>query len=278
MVDGYFPSDGHLQAPRERSVYGLRETTNSSAPLIVHWVYFGDPWVSDLHKEKITRFWTLYLQQRGGQLATFSSDLATALQAFRQGATEAPAAAKRWAIDTDQTKIEMLRITRDVPVTDWLTREAGTESAPPAPTTFTGPMRIGIRWTRNIDLDLYATPHRGAETLFFQHTRSPEGYYYKDHRHSPGREFEFIEFETPVDIREVEAFVNFYQGRCPGGPHGEVRIEFDGRIYSAPFAILAEEGNQGRSGRSQHDFWTRIPVQQILKVSSLPDALSRNSE
>ena len=73
---------------------------------------------------------------------------------------------------------------------------------------------------------LYATPRRDAETLFFQHLRSPEGYYYKDHRSSPGREYEFIEFESPVDIREVEASVNFYKGDCPEGPRGEVRIEF----------------------------------------------------
>jgi hypothetical protein len=278
MADGYFPSDGHLQASRERSVFGLRESADPGAPLVVHWVYFGDPWVSDLHKEKITRFWTLYLQRRGGQLATFSSDLSTALQAFRQGPVGAPGAAKRWTIDTAQTKIEMLRITRDVPVTDWLTREVGSESAPSSPAIMTGPMRIGIRWSQNIDLDLYAAPRRGAETLFFQHPRSPEGFYYKDHRSSPGREFEFIEFDTPVDIREVEAFVNFYAGRCPGGPRGEVRIEFDGRIYSAPFAIPAADGNQGRSGRDQQDFWTRIPVQQILKISTLRDSLTRRSE
>jgi hypothetical protein len=271
MVDGYFPSDGHLQAPRERSVFGLREAT--TPPLVVHWVYFGDPWVSELHKEKVTRFWTLYLERRGGQLVTFSGDLPTALQGFRQGPAGVAATAKRWAIDTDQTKIEMLRITREVPVTDWLTRDAGPESAPPVPATMTGPMRIGIRWSQNIDLDLYAAPRRGAETLFFQHTRSPEGYYYKDHRSSPGREFEFIEFETPVDVRDVEAFVNFYKGRCPGGPRGEVRIEFDGRIYAAPFAILAAEGNQGRSGREQQDFWTRIPIQQILRVSTLHGSL-----
>jgi hypothetical protein len=70
-----------------------------------------------------------------------------------------------------------------------------------------------------------------------------------------------------VDIRQVEAFVNFYKGSCPRGPHGEVRIEFDGRIYAAPFTIAAAEGNRGRAGAAQQDFWTRIPVQQILKLS-----------
>jgi hypothetical protein len=120
----------------------------------------------------------------------------------------------------------------------------------------------------NIDLDLYATPRRGAETLFFQHPRSPEGYYYKDHRSSPGREYEFIEFETPVDIRELEAFVNFYKGSCPGGPRGEVRIEYDGRIYSGAFTIASSEGNLGRSGPTQQDFWVRIPVRRILQIDA----------
>lgn len=268
MVDGYFPSDGHLLASRDKSIFGLRQNPNDAAPLLVHWVYFGDPWVSDLHKEKITRFWTLYLEKRGGQLVTLSGDLPTAVHSFQQGIDSPHPAPRHWAIDSDQTKVEMLRITRDVPATDWLTGELASTGLPQAPATMVGPMRIGIRWNKNLDLDLYATPHKGAETLFFQHPQSPEGYYYKDHRSSPGREWEFVEFMSPVDARQVEAFVNFYKGSCPGGPRGEVRIEFDGRIYSAPFSIEAEEGNLGRSGHSQQNFWTRIPVQQILRLGS----------
>lgn len=268
MVDGYFPSDGHLLASREKSVFGTRDKRNPAAPLVVHWVYFGDPWVSDLHQEKITRFWTLYLQKRGGELAGLSGDLPTAIQAFRESPVHPPVSSKRWALDTDQAKVEMLRITRDVPTTDWLTGDLPSAGVSPAPATMVGPMRIGIRWSQNIDLDLYATPHSGAETLFFQHPHSPDGYYYKDHRSSPGREWEFVEFTDPVDARQVEACVNFYKGTAPGGPHGEVRIEFDGRIYSAPFAIEAAEGNRGRSGRNQQDFWTRIPIQHILRISS----------
>lgn len=266
MVDGYFPSDGHLQATCEQSVFGLRGQTNSIRPLAVHWFYFGDPWLNDLHKEKVTRFWTLYLEKRAGQLTTFSGDLPTVLRAFRQGPTEARAASTRWAIDPKQTKIEMLRISRQVETADWITRETLTETAQQPPSTMVGRMKIGIRWRSKIDLDLYATPHRGAETLFFEHPRSPEGYYYKDHRSSPGREYEFIEFESAVDVRKVEALVNFYQGSCPGGVRGEARIEFDGRIYSAPFSIPASKGNLGRSGHAQQDCWAKIPVQEMLKI------------
>jgi hypothetical protein len=233
----------------------------------IHWLYFHDPWVSDLHKEKVTRFWTLYLERRGAQLAAFTSDLPTALQSFEGNALGTTAASKNWSVDTTQNKIEMLRVSRNVEIADWLTRGSLSETADSPPATLVGPMKIGIRWKNNIDIDLYATPHHGAETLYFEHVRSPEGYYYKDHRSSPGREYEFIEFESPVDAREVEAFINFYKGRCPGGPRGEVRIEFDGRIYGAPFSISAEEGNLGRSGQSQQEFWTRIPVQEILKLS-----------
>jgi hypothetical protein len=267
MVDGYFPSDGHLQASREQSIFGLTANAATTPSLALHWLYFRDPWVSDLHKEKLTRFWTLYLERRGAQLAAFTSDVPTALQSFQQNALGTTAVSKNWTADSSQNKIEMLRVSRNVEIADWLTSGTLSETADTPPTTLVGPMKIGIRWKHNIDLDLYATPRHGAETLYFEHVRSPEGYYYKDHRSSPGREYEFIEFESPVDAREVEAFINLFKGRCPGGPHGEVRIEFDGRIYGAPFSISAEEGNLGRSGQSQQEFWTRIPVQEILKLS-----------
>jgi hypothetical protein len=170
MVEGYFPSDGHLQASRDKSVFGIDLDHHRARAIAVHWLYFGDPWLSDLHREKISRFWTLYLGNRGAQLFTFTSDAPTALQAFYRSPVERREFASRWKIDAQQTKIEMLRITREVQASDWLTREAVDEPNGP-PAVATGPMRLGIRWTQNIDLDLYATPRRGAETLFFQHPR-----------------------------------------------------------------------------------------------------------
>ena len=273
MVDGYFPSDGHLQASREQSVYGFSGESTTAPPIILHWIYFGDPWVSDLHKEKITRFWTLYLDRRGAQLAAFTGDLPIALQSFRQPGTAGTT--KQWTVDTAQRKIEMLRVSRGVTMTDWLTRDTLPAGAQVPPSTMIGPMKIGIRWKERIDLDLYATPRPGAETLYFEHVRSPEGYYYKDHRSSPGREYEFIEFESSVDVREVEAFINFYKGSCPGGARGEIRIEFDGRIYGQPFFIPAEQGNLGRSGPSQQEFWTPIPIQKALGIVQQPSASRR---
>ena len=125
-------------------------------------------------------------------------------------------------------------------------------------------MKIGIRWKGDIDLDLYAAANRDAETLFFEHTRAAEGYYFKDHRSSPDREYEFIEFESPVDVYRVQADVNYYKGDLPDGPGGEVRIEFEGRIYSGHFSIEAAHGNKGRAGSSQARYWAHIDVPAIL--------------
>jgi hypothetical protein len=266
MVDGYFPSDGHLRVSREQSVFGCNEGEAPSLRPLVYWAYFGDPWMSDLHREKVERFWALYVERRGGCLSSFSADLATALGAFSSATPGASAASKGWVADPKQTRPEMIRATRSVELADWLTSDIPRDANPPPPTRTSGPLKIGIRWKEDIDLDLYAAPRRDAETLFFQHTRSPEGYYFKDHRSSPGREYEFIEFESPVDVRDVQAFVNFYAGSCPGGPHGEVRIEFLNRIYTGRFTIASSEGNQGRSGRKHADCWTQIPVSEILRI------------
>jgi len=200
MVDGYFPSDAHLQASCEKSVFGRRAHANPNRQLLVDWVYFGDPWLNDLHKEKITRFWSLFFEERSVHLATFTGDLPTALRAFHQDTGGREPTSARWVLDAHQTNIEMLRISRQVERADWITRETVSDPAQQPPTTFVGSMKIGIRWKSKIDLDLYATPRPGAETLFFEHPRTREGFYYKDHRSSPGREFEFIEFLSPANI------------------------------------------------------------------------------
>jgi hypothetical protein len=262
MAEGFFPSDSHLLASREDSVYGRKTGGASAEGVIVHFGYFGDPWISALHQEKIARFWNLYLKEQGARLGAFTSDLATVFAAAKSGATPE----RGDEIDRSQTKPEMLRITRDQAVADWITRELPTARPRPPSKTF-GPMKIGIRWKGDIDLDLYASASRDTERLYFEHTRTPEGYYFKDHRHSPEREYEFVEFETPVDAWRVQASINFYAGDVPVGADGEVRIEFEGKIYSGKFGLTASHGNKGREGSTQRDFWTRIDVPAVLGLN-----------
>lgn len=266
MMDGYFPSDGHLLASREGSPFGIKGRSAALEGIRVHFAYFGDPWVSEIHQEKISRFWSLYLQGQGARLITFCGDLLTAFNAARSKTVIGDARPERHRIDDTHSKIEMLRVTRDVGVADWITRDLSPDRALPPPSRTIGPMKIGIRWKGDVDLDLYAGPAPDRDMLYFEHTRIPEGYYFKDHRSSPDREYEFIEFESPVDVWQVRAMVNFFAGRAAEGMSGEVRVEFDGRIYSGQFHIPARQGNEGRSGPSQDKWWVAIDVPALLKL------------
>jgi hypothetical protein len=204
---------------------------------------------------------------QGGRLATFSGDLPTVFNAVRcSDETNVTHGGERPAVDPTQTKVEMIRLNREVGLADWITRDApvGNPATPPSSTV--GPMKIGIRWQGNIDLDLYARPQKDGETLYFQHNRSDAGYYYKDHRSSPDREFEFIEFQEPVDVWKVESSINFYKGSAPMGPTGEIRVEFEGRIYSGRFSIEGHHGNQGRGGDEQSTYWAPIDLPRLLKL------------
>lgn len=265
MRDGYVPTDGHLLAAREKTPYGLRDKTNASPGMVVLWGYFGNPWINELHRESIERFWSLYFQVRGGRLGSFSSDLATVFTGLRRSPADLPPPSD--ALDADSKRIAMVRLNRRLDPTDWITRDTVSGVTEEPPTSFVGPMKIGIRWRGAIDLDLYARPKRTGETLFFEHPRSPEGFFDKDHRVSPDHDFEYVEFESPVDIREVEAAVNFYAGTVSAPVSGEVRVEFGGRIYSGAFTISALHGNEGRSGAGQREHWTTLNLSHLLRLS-----------
>ncbi len=265
MLNGYFPSDGHLKAPQDKSVYSLERRENALKDVVIDFGYPRDPWISDIHRQRVARFWTLYSQMQGAKLHRFTGDLATVFDSATSSTQEIHTPRTECEIDPESQKPEMIRITRDIGMTDWITSEVPRNLGVRPPSRTRGPMKIGIRWTENIDLDLYAKPGRNRETLFFQNTDSDEGYYFKDHRSSPQNEYEYIEFEKPVDVWDLRASVNFYEGRTSApGPSGEIRIEFDNHTYVGRFSIPKTKGNRGNS--DQDAYWSSIDVPKILKL------------
>ena len=265
MLNGYFPSDGHLVAPRDKSVYSLERRHDSLQDVVIDFGYPEDPWISDIHRQRVARFWTLYAQLQGAVLHRFTGDLATVFDSLTVSPHDQATPRTSCELDSDSTKPEMIRITRDIGMADWITSDVPRNLGIRPPSIQRGPMKIGIRWTENIDLDLYAKPDRNRETLFFQNTESADGYYFKDHRSSPQNEYEYIEFEEPVDIWNMKASVNFYEGQTPSpGPSGEIRIEFDNHTYVGRFTITQTHGNHG--GTEQSAYWASIDVPKILKL------------
>ena len=188
----------------------------------MYWGYFGDPWATELHRERVQRFWRLYIRGQGGRLGAITADLPTVFRAALSGGGGDPAseaAAGDRPLAADSGKLEMLRVTRSAESQEWIRSDHGRNPAQGPPSRLVGPLKIGIRWEGDIDLDLYARPSSGAERLYFEHPRSAEGYYFKDHRTSPERDYEFIEFTEPVDVRTLEAAVNFYEGAADRPPN-----------------------------------------------------------
>ena len=104
MRGDYFPSDGHLLASRDRSVYGRIERTNQLNSVRVYHGHFNDPWKSDLHRQKITRFWNLFLQSQGATLTTMTGDMPTIFGALKSASMIEANNVGRWSMDPAHTK------------------------------------------------------------------------------------------------------------------------------------------------------------------------------
>ncbi len=235
MAGGLYPTDEHLCVARAMSVFGTTDRRGQLRGARVHYAYLGHPWVNAVHEEPVRRFWSLFIEEQGGELVTFVGDLPTVVDRMADPDAHAP-----WRYQLNCTE-------------------------PPNPSR---PLRIGIRWTcHDCDLDLYSRPGAAAAELCFRNTRTPEGVYIKDYTSSPpANDFEWIEYRVRVDLSKVKAAVNFYAGQSAGGVSGEVRVQSGERTYGAPFRIAASEGNQG--GESDHRassrYWTVLDIGALV--------------
>ena len=278
MREGYFPSDAHIEAPIQSSPYGTAGKEGFLDGIDVHFLYTNpsDSWASSLYRDRIERFWTLFVGAQGGSLATFTPDRDTA---YRRLVSPPTAVLARHTLDHTATKLEMLYAGRGNdepstpdPVQRLVQGTAFLEDDVPitteAPTATTGrKVKVGIRWPAGIDLDVYARASRGQPYLYFGQVRTDEGRFFRDWTSAPDQNgLEYIEFDRIEDIRTLEVMVNFYSGHAPGGPSGVVRVFLNGKVYEGPFRIAAERGNQGGDTRSTRTspHWQVLDMSEVL--------------
>lgn len=127
---------------------------------------------------------------------------------------------------------------------------------------------IGIMWESRdsqLDLDLYVRPRPGAEELWYQKVRTPEGAYIRDWTQPNNTtDFEWVKLNPGARLGEVEAWVNLFKGRGPIS--GRVAVHFGNRTFTGSFNIPAMSGNGGIDARTRQTstYWTRLNLQQIL--------------
>lgn len=76
MAGGKVPSDGHIRTNVVASIYGTAEKSGRLHGCVVHYCYLReDIWTNQLVKEKVQRFWGLFISQQDGKLVNFNADL-----------------------------------------------------------------------------------------------------------------------------------------------------------------------------------------------------------
>jgi hypothetical protein len=291
MLEGHFPSDGHLNAKPTASVFSTAEKHQALAGVDLHYCFTDTDWWSEAHKEAVLRWWSLFVTTQQGTLATFSGDMASCFERFAGSVT---AGAPTFRAEPGGG-LEMLLAKRSPVERQMLasapapvavapgSARAETPGSPAAPggfldihvpishdrpATLRGLAKIGIRWTCPADLDIYARGGASGEFLYFGNKDTPEGHFPHDYTNAPDAAYEYVEFSREIDLSALEAFVNFYAGSCQSPPAGIVRLWFKNRIYEGHFALNATHGNQGdgRNGHMTGPYWTRIDVRKLLHV------------
>ena len=287
MTGGYVPSDAHLLLTQDKSPFGIAGRATALSGATIHFCTTnpaGD-WTTDLFRQHVERLWALSTVLEGGRFGGFAPLDRGCIDGF----LNQTASSETFALDRTDHKVTMVKFERNTarqepePPSAAAAAPATAEALfarPPcstAPRAMTGPMRIGIRWTAPADLDLYARSGPQGEWLYYAHRVPADGNGYFDHDFRappPGEDaYEYVEFKN-VDLREVAARVNFYEGNVDGGPSFRLRVWFAGCTYDAALHLAAPQGNEGH-GSPPDPHWVTVDVPSILHVVGAEKAARR---
>jgi hypothetical protein len=303
-----YPSDGCVAASQQDSVFGTANQPRALAGVEVHYGYLRECFVNDVHRERLKRFWSLFVHSQQGVLVTFAPDLGLA---FQRAAQHVQAPCLEAQLDAGDAKIEMRRVLpRAIPV--WLGQTnpvPEVASAPlPAPSLPVQPVEvpvpapapnqppqaspsvtnqavaaafpvnplpdkvgIGIMWSASgVDCDLYVKPSPSAKELYYRNTSSKEGRYSFDYRNRNDQlDYEYVELKAPVDLRQVSAWVNYYAGHA-AQVRGQVVVFYQGQRYMSEFALGASRGNEGGESRNRpkSPHWVQLDLSKIVGLSA----------
>jgi len=113
MTNGAYPSDGHLLADDRASVFGVAGKKGALRRASVHCSYLRDNFANDIARNRLQRFWTLFVGEQGGVLASFAPDVSLVFERARQNIQQ-PCVAT--SIDKEDLQIQMHRAgQREIP-------------------------------------------------------------------------------------------------------------------------------------------------------------------
>lgn len=248
MVNGKFPSDGFLNAPRHQSPFSVTE--NGLKGLRFHVVTGNSHFSSDLHEVYVQRFWQLFMTRQNASLHSWASDLSTVLNNLtNQTPALAPPLKHIDGIATD--KLEMMYLRAAKAAQALFERPLATKQLSGTEISKATDVEIGIRWACACDLDLWVQPMPNVEPIYFGAPSSRYARLFKDYTDAPEglNGFETVAFRQPIDLRAVSIAVNFYKGDTKAPVSLDMRISVNGKTYTQRYHLSAHSGNQGKDAR-----------------------------
>ena len=121
---------------------------------------------------------------------------------------------------------------------------------------------------RGVDLDLWVSPGPKAKELYFNRQVTADGKYFHDYRNANvDLDYEYVELAPHVDIDQVRAWINFYDGSVRAPAEGLVVVHHNGRTYHGNFTIPARDGNRAKDKAKRQNslYWIEINLNRLLQ-------------
>lgn len=110
----FLPTDGHIEAPLSLSPYGTEGREATLEGVGVHFCVLSDEFrLTTYQRDELRRFWSLYVEWLGGELATFTESLSACFARWRDKARGMP----REELDISDGILAMRAVTR-TPIED----------------------------------------------------------------------------------------------------------------------------------------------------------------
>jgi hypothetical protein len=289
-----FPSDAHLFGDPGATVFSIvdnRQRLHNRTLFL--WFPHESLFATDVFRDRVKRFWTLYVSYQGGTLAGFESDANTILGGLFE---DNPSVVQQYGLDPAFNRIEMLSIVRTNPPHRTITNDLGQATFTADKTSSGRPTVPAVRQQRSerfvvddmrtvpdsktaagilwdipgLDLDIYVWQSENAMPLFFGNTRTPEGYFVHDYRdHNDQLDYEKVLLDVPpASLGSLRVAVNFYEGQSAQPVTGKVFVRYKGVTYAGAFGIAARQGNKGEDAlnRANSPYWSEIKVDRLQPV------------
>lgn len=297
MLEGRFPSDGFIVGSQSQSPFGTADKQGFLKGVNIHFSYTDTEWVSDVHRLRTQRAWWLFIKAQGGMLGTFTPDLATAMDRWKNCDLKS---GRSFSYDTTRDMRAMIEWSRapapvaeEVVITeetvappsdepllandDWLRREDIARSSE-QPDSLSGSLKLGIRWGDDqacggVDMDLYIRSSSRLEYLYFSNKTTADGRFNKDitatSQLGMSNGMEYVDLTDIQDLSALDIVINHYAGSCRGGVNGFVRAYFNGIVYETPFATQSNNGNRGRQRGSagSSSYWAVIDPKELFNIN-----------